>query len=207
MKTISEAKDILIDRIGWKDDKTVDGFVVDPTVLKSDSGRYYQDEHSAVTLKNLRDCQPILRISTDDFNDFLQNLKRQVAFQVLSDVFEKNKINDRLFDLYPSGFDNLLSLRMVIVVSELILTTTRYNVTERFSKDFVGKLNYDIYREAPNKFAVSNVNYNHSMGISTRYGFELDSVRRRFGSQRNQIKTITKGAVYNELYDFNDSRN
>lgn len=201
MKTISEAKDILIDRLGWKDDKTVDGFVVNPTNLTTDSGRFYQDEHSAVTLNNIRESQPIIGIGVDDFNDYLTDMKRQVCYQVLSDVFEKNKINDSLFDLYPSGFDNLLSLRMVIVVSELILTSTRYNVTERYSKDFVGKLNYDIYREAPNKFAIRNVNYSHTMGIATRYDFELNSVRRRFGAQRNQLKTITKGEVYNEYYN------
>lgn len=201
MKTISEAKDILIKRIGWKDDKTVTDFVVNPTNLETDSGRFYQDEHSAVTLNNIRESQPIIGISEEDFNTYLTDMKRQVAYQVLSDVFEKNKINDSLFDLYPSGFDNLLSLRMVIVVSELMLTSTRYNVTERYSKDFVGKLNYDIYREAPNKFAIRNVNYSHTMGIATRYDFELNSVRRRFGSQRNQLKTITKGEVYNEYYN------
>lgn len=201
MKTISEAKDILIDRIGWKDDKTVTGFVVSPTNLETASGRFYQDEHSAVTLNNIRESQPIIGISEEDFNVYLTDMKRQVVYQVLSDVFEKDKINDSLFDLYPSGFDNLLSLRMVIVVSELMLTSTRYNVTERYSKDFVGKLNYDIYREAPNKFAIRNVNYSHTMGIATRYDFELNSVRRRFGAQRNQLKTITRGEVYNEYYN------
>lgn len=201
MKTISEAKDILINRIGWKDDKTVTGFVVSPTNLETASGRFYQDEHSAVTLNNIRESQPIIGISEEDFNAYLTDMKRQVSYQVLSDVFEKNKINDSLFDLYPSGFDNLLSLRMVIVVSELMLTSTRYNVTERYSKDFVGKLNYDIYREAPNKFAIRNVNYSHTMGIATRYDFELNSVRRRFGAQRNQLRTITRGEVYNEYYN------
>lgn len=201
MKTISEAKDILINRIGWKDDKTVTGFVVSPTNLETASGRFYQDEHSAVTLNNIRESQPIIGISEEDFNAYLADMKRQVSYQVLSDVFEKNKINDSLFDLYPSGFDNLLSLRMVIVVSELMLTSTRYNVTERYSKDFVGKLNYDIYREAPNKFAIRNVNYSHTMGIATRYDFELNSVRRRFGAQRNQLRTITRGEVYNEYYN------
>lgn len=198
--TISEAKDILVERIGWRDDKTVDGFVVSATNLVTNSGRFYQDEHSAVTLKNIRDCQPIISISIDDFNDYLSTLRRQVAFQVLSDVFEKDKIKDSLFDIYPTAFDNLLSLRMVIVISEIMITTTRYNITERFTKEFVGKLNYDIFREAPNKFAVRGSNYSHSMGISTRYGFELNSIRRRFGSQRNRIKSITKGEVTNELF-------
>lgn len=198
--TISEAKDILIKRLGWRDDKTVSGFVVSADNLETESGRFYQDEHSVISLKNIRDCQPVLNISTDDFNDYLERLKTQVAYQVLSAVFEKNNVNDKIFEVYRSSFDNLLSLRMVIVVSELMMTTTRYNVTERFSKDFVGKLNYDIFREAPNKFAISSANYTHSLGISTRYDFELRSIQRRFGSQRNRMKTITKGDNSNELH-------
>lgn len=200
MVTVSEAKDILVNRIGWKDDKTVSGFVVSPANLTTNSGRFYQDEHAVITLANIRDCQSIVGITEDGFNTYLSDLKTQTAYQVLSDVFETDKINNRLFDLYPTAFDNLLSLRMVIVVSEIVLTTTRFNVSERFSKSFIGKLNYDIYREAPNKFAIRGANYVHTMGIATRYGFELASVRRRFGAQRNQIKTITKGEVYNEYY-------
>lgn len=205
--TIKEAKDILITRIGWRDDKTVDGFTLSSQNLESESGRYFQDEHSAVLLKNIRDCQPILSISEEDFNTHLLNLKTQVAYQVLSDVFEKSNINQRIFDLFPNAFDNVMSLRMVIVVSEQMLTTTRYNVTERFTKDFVGKLNYDIFRESPNKFAINSANYGFSMGISTRYGFEIQSIQRRFGSQRNRLKVITKGEVFNEFYNGIDSRN
>lgn len=205
--TISEAKDILVERIGWRDDKTVDGFVVSTNNLTTNSGRYFQDEHSAITLKAIRDCQPITSISTDDFNSYLEQLKTQVAYQVLSAVFEKDSVNNSLFDLYPTAFDNAVSLRMVIVVSELMLTSTRYNVTERFTKDFVGKLNYDIFREAPNKFAIRGANYAHTMGIATRYGFEIASTQRRFGSQRNRIKTITKGEIFNEFYNDFYNRN
>ena len=119
---------------------------------------------------------------------------------MLSEVFEKDTINDHLFTLYPSGFDNAISLRMVIVVSELMLSSTRSNDTERFTKDFVGKLHYDIFREAPNKFAIRGANYNYALGVTTRYGFEIQSVQRRFGSARNRLKTITKGQVFNKYF-------
>ena len=198
--TLSEAKDILIDRIGWKDDNTVTSIVVSADNLISDSGRYFQDEHSAITLANIRDCQPVANISGDDFNDYIYNLKSVVALKVLSDVFERDYVNDDLLTLYPTSFDNALSLRMVIDVSELLMTSTRSNSIERFTKDFIGKLNYDIYREAPNKFAIRDLNYKHSMGISTRYAWVLASIQRRFGTQRNLIKTITKGAVYNPYF-------
>ena len=198
--TLSEAKDILIDRIGWKDDKTVTGLILSANNLLSESDRFFQDEHSAITLQNIRDCQPIRNISEGDFNDYLYNLKKSAVLKVLSDVFEKDYLNDNLLTIYPTAFDEAISLRVVIDVSELIMTSTRSNSIERFTKEFVGKLNYDIYRDAPNKFAIRDLNYKYSMGITSRYAWCLVSIQRRFGEQRNQIKTITKGAVYNPYF-------
>ena len=194
--TISEAKDILIDRLGWRDDKTITGFVLSAPNLITNSGRYFQAEHSSVTLENIKDCQPIVDISDEDFNSHLVNMTEQVAFQVLSDVFERDFIDDNLFNLYSTAFDNVLSLRMVIVVAESIMTSTRSNRIERLGDGFIGKLNYDIFRDAPNKFAIRNLNYKHSMGITTRYAMELTSVQRRFGNQRNLIRTITRGQSF-----------
>jgi hypothetical protein len=203
--TISEAKDILVDRLGWRDDKTVSGFTLSATNLISNSGRYFQAEHSSVTLENIRDCQPIVDISESDYNDYLVNLTEQVTYQVLSDVFERDFINDNLFNLYSTAFDNVVSLRMVIVVAEAIMTSTRSNRIERLGDEFVGKLNYDIFRDAPNKFAIRGLNYKHSMGITTRYAAELGSVQRRFGTQRNIIRTITKGQAF--ITDSNELNN
>ena len=199
--TISEAKDILVNRIGFRDDETVVGFTLSAENLTTDSGRVFQGEHSCVTLQNIRDCQPIVNISESKFNAYLQTLKEQTVLQVLSDAFEKDYIDDNLLTKYPSAFDNAISLRMVVVVAELIMTNSRINKTQRFSEGFVGKLNYDIYRESPNKFAIRGANYKYSMGVATRYGFEIQSVQRRFGQQRNLIKNITKGQVFGLLPD------
>lgn len=199
--TLSEAKDILVNRVGWRDDKTVAGLILSTENETSDSGRVFQSEHSAITLANIRDSQPIVNISNDDFNECLSNLREQTVLQVLSDAFERDYIDEKVLEYYSTAFDEAISLRMVIVVSELIMTSTRLNSIERFSKAFVSKLNYDIYREAPNKFAIREKNYKHSMGIATRYGFALDSLQRRFGDQRNRIKTITAGQVINRCYE------
>lgn len=198
--TLSEAKDILLTRIGWRDDKTVDGFTLSANNLQSDSGRVFQSEHSAVTLANIRDTQPIINISESDFNDYLEIIREQAVLQVLSDAFERDYIDEKVLEYYSTAFDNAISLRMVIVVSELIMNSTRLNSIERFSKTFVAKLNYDIFRESPNKFAIREKNFSYSMGVSTRYGFEINSVQRRFGDQRNRIKTITAGQVINNNY-------
>ena len=194
--TRSEAKDILLTRIGWDNDNTVTGFVLSTANETTDSGLYFQNEHSAITLENIRDCQPVSGISEDDFNTYLEKLRLQCVTQVLNDAFERDNIDDDLFSLYPSGFDTLISLRMVIIVSELLITTTRSNKVERLTSALVGTLNYDVFRAAPNKFAIRGANYNHTLGIATRYGFELDSVRRRFGNTRNMLKTITKGQAF-----------
>tara|TARA_R110002020_G_scaffold334555_3_gene549814 strand:+ start:6713 stop:7363 length:651 start_codon:yes stop_codon:yes gene_type:complete len=197
--TISEAKDLIINRIGWRNDDTLGVFDLSSANSTSNSGRYFQSEHSCITLQNIRDCQPIVNISEDKFNSYLEVLREQVVIQVLSDAFEKDYINDDLLTAYPTAFDNAISLRMVVVVAELIMTNGRLNKTQRFSEGFVGKLNYDIYRESPNKFAIRGANYKYSMGVATRYGFEIQSVQRRFGQQRNLIKNITKGQHFGLL--------
>lgn len=203
---LSQVKDILVTRIGWKDDKTLDGFVsLSADNLQTDSGRYFQSEHPAVTLENIYHCQPIEKISNTDFQDYLQDLREQCVLQVLGDTFEKDFVNDKLLSLYPTAFDTAISLRMVIIVGELIMTSTRSNDIERFTKEFVGKLNYDLYREAPNKFAIRGANYRYTLGIATRYGFEIQSAQRRFGQQRNMIETITKGAVKNPYFPYDSN--
>ena len=194
---LSEAKDILLERIGWRNDNTVPGLSLAPANELSTSGIFFQDEHSAVTLRNIRDCQPIVSIDEVDFQEYLETLKKQAVTQVLNDAFERDFIKDKLLNAYPSSFDKAISLRMTIIVSELIITSSRLNQTERFGDAFVGKLNYDIFREAPNKFAIRGANYNYSLGIATRYGFEIQSLQRRFGSERNLLKTITKGQALN----------
>lgn len=197
--TISEAKDILVNRIGWDDDKTLTGFVVTAPASTTNSGRFFQDEHNAITLENIKDTQSILDISDTDLNAFLVKLKRRAVNKVMADSFEKDFLNDDLLTAYPAGFDNAISLQMAILVSELIISSTRSNRIERLTDDFVGKLNYDIFREAPNKFAIRGANYNYTLGVATRYGFEIRSVQRRFGSQRNLLKTITRAEAITDM--------
>ena len=193
---LSEATDLLEKRLGWKEDKTIEGFALNADNLITESGLYFQDEHSAITLLNIMECQPIASILDSDFNIFLSDLRKSTVRQVLNDALEKDYLDDDIFNLYSSGFDKAISLKMTIKVSELILTGIRSNRTQRLNEAFVGKLNYDVFRESPNKFAVSRLNYQHTMGISTKYAYELSSVQRRFGQQRNLLRTITKGEAF-----------
>lgn len=194
--TIKETHTALLSRIGWRADNTVEGFTLTAPNTTTDSGRHFQSEHSAITLQNIRDCQPVKEISSTAFNTYLTNLTSDCIWQVLNDVFEKDYVDDDLLGKYPTSFDNCILLRMVITVSEMIMTSSRSNKIKRFTDEFIGKLNYDVFREAPNKFAIRGTNYKHTMGISTRYSFELQSCQRRFGDVRNMLKTITKGQVH-----------
>jgi hypothetical protein len=197
---LSQVKDILVTRIGWKDDKTLTGFVLSANNQQTDSGRYFQNEHSAITLQNIKDCQPVRKISDADLNTYLEDLKQQAVIQVLSDTLERDTVNDKLLTLYPRIFDEAISLRMVIIVAELIMTSTRSNRIERLSDDFIGKLNYDIFRDAPNKFAIRGANYNYTLGAATRYGAEIRSLQRRIGTG-TMLRTITKGQTLGNIIE------
>ena len=204
--TIEETYALIATRIGWKDDKTVKGFTPSTLNQTTDSGLFFQDEHSAITLTNIHSCQPRAEISNEDFEIYLDDLRKATVRQVLKDVFSRDYVNDKLLDVYPTAFDDLISLKMTIKISELIMTAIRSNRTKRYDAQFVGKLNYDVFREAPNKFAIRGANYIQSLGISTRYDYFLAKTQRRFGDEAIRLKTITKGQVSNELYPDRYSR-
>lgn len=197
---LSEAHSTLKTRIGWKDDGTVPSIVLSSQTIQSDSGVYFNMAHPAITLINIYETQPLSEISSDQFNAFLIEQRDEVVRQVLNDAFEKNYLDDNLLTKHPSGFDEAIRLKMVIRIAELIMTSIRSNRTQRFTREFASKLNYDIYRESPNKFAIRGANYKETMGAATRYAFELQSLQRRFGDLRNVLRTVTKGQVNNELY-------
>ena len=198
--TLAEAHTTLKTRVGWKEDNTADNVVLSTSNQTSDSGSTFNMVHPAITLGNILDCQPNSKITSDEFNDYLSDLRDECVRQVLNDAFEKDYIDDNLLDAYPSGFDEAIRLKMVIIVGEIIMTSVRSNRTERFSREFASKLNYDLYREAPNKFAIRDANYVHTLGVATKYAFELKSVQRRFGDMRNVLRTMTKGEVFNAAY-------
>lgn len=193
--TKAEATDILVQRVGWRNDNTVTGLSLSPTNQISNSGLFFNDFNPAITLANIRDSQPIVNISEANFQAYLETIKRTAVSQVLSDVYEKDYINDNLLTLYPSGFDYIIQMKLLINVGNLIMFSVRSNRIQRLTEQFVAKLHYDIFREAPNKFAIRGANYRSAMGVSTAYNYELDSVQRRFGQTRNMLKTVTKGQV------------
>lgn len=193
---LSEVATILETRIGWDNDKTIDGFVLDAHNQTTDSGMFFQSEHTAITLETIRYCQPRPNISDADFNEYLTKLRMQAVRQVLDDAFEKDYVKDNLLTLFPNGFDSAIKLRMVIVFGEIVMTSSRSNRIERTTKELAAKMHYDLYRDTVQKFANNNSNYRYAMGIAARYSAEITEVERRFGTRSGLLKTITKGQAY-----------
>ena len=195
MATHTEIKDILDSRIGWRQELGL-AMTVSAANLVTDSGRYFQDEHPCVTINNIRDCQPIVDISDNDMNTYLTQLRNSVIYQVISDVYNKKDINSDEVNANITMFDNAILLRMVIAVSEIIITSTRSNKTERFSDDYINKLHFDIIGSSNVRFAVTNRNYKYSMGVTSRYGVEIFELKRFFG-QNKMLKSITRAEATN----------
>lgn len=193
--THTEIKDILLTRIGWRQEIS-SPILVDATNLTTDSGRFFQDEHSAVTIENIQDCQRIVDISEDDLNILLTQLREQAVYQVLSDVFNKKDIIEDEINANIRMFDQVILLRMVILVSEIIITSSRSNKNQRFSDAFIDKLHFDVIGSSNVRFAVTNRNYKYSMGVTSRYGAEIFEVKRFFGQQK-MLKSITRGEAIN----------
>ena len=196
MATHTEIKDILLTRIGWRQELG-SPITVDATNLTTDSGRFFQDEHSAVTVENIRDCQSIVDIKEWDLNTKLTQLREQAVYQVLSDVFNKKDIISDEVNANIRMFDQLILLRMVIIVSEIIITSSRSNKVQRFSSAFIDKLHFDVIGSSNVRFAVTNRNYKYSMGVTSRYGVEVQEVQRFFGQQNRMLKSVTRGEAIN----------
>lgn len=164
--TKSEAKDILNDRLDFR--------VSGATPV---SGRYFEGEHAIVLLENIRSSQEDIDITDGNFDAYLITLKNDLAYQVLSDVFDKDEIDDDLLDFYPALFDNLLSMRMAIKVINIIIAATRSNRIQSINEESVKMIYFDV---------------NGENGFLNRYDAELQRVKNRTGNQQ-KMTTITTG--------------
>lgn len=177
--TFTEVRDILDNRVNWKDS----GGYLSSDNTTTDSGRYFQDEHSAVTLDNIRDCQPEIGISDADFNTYLSDLRKSVVLQVIADVYgAESKIKESEITDNVGVFDNAISLGMVVKVMQLIITSTRSNRTESISKEFVNKLAVELNGHVDAKW----------IGFRNRYNFHIKELKKTMNSQ-SRINTITIG--------------
>lgn len=181
--TYTEARDILDTRINWRDT----GGYLTAENSTTVSGRYFQDEHSAVTLENIRACQPKVDIQDGDFNTYLTQLRQSVILQVLSDVFgSESEITDKELNCNVGVFDNAISTLMVVKVMQLITTTTRSNRIETITSEFVSKLMVELNGHVDAK----------ALGYRGRYRFQVKELKKALNKQ-TKLKTVTAGAFSN----------
>ncbi len=165
--TKTEVKDILVGRLDFRVDSPVNA-----------SGRYFEGEHSIITLDNIKNSQPEVNISESDFSDYLSRLKDDVVYQVLSDVFDRDEIKDEIIDFYPSLFDNSIAMQMHIKVINIILASNRSSLAEKIGKGAINRIFFDLKgNKGSDKFPIAD-------GIEHKYRSEIRRVKNKIGGQR-----------------------
>ena len=176
--TRTEAKDILINRIDFR--------VAGSTPV---SGRFFEGEHSIVTLENVRECQPKQSITDEEFTAYLTQLKTDAIYQLLADVYVSDEVPDSILEFYPALFDNCISLLMTIRLVEMFITSSQSNRTERITKAAAQQIHFDLNG---NYGKDSNPNFPRAIGIATKYQNELKKLKKATGTQKMLVSITTK---------------
>ena len=129
--TRTAAKDILIHRLAFRNGSSV-------------SGRFFESEHSIVTLDNIRECQPNQSATDEEFTTYLAELKEASVYQMLADVYDSDEVLQDTLDFRPALFDNCISVLMAIKVIEILITSQRSNRTQRISKEAAQQIHFDL---------------------------------------------------------------
>lgn len=177
-----ELRDLLLSRIGWKDDAR---YNVDATNQTSDSGRYFQDEAHFVTLTNIKESMEQVDAEDGEFNTYLADLTRQAVTLVLSDVFRVSNIDDQVLTDQANLFDNAISKRMAIIVGELLWTSTRSNRTAAMNKENLQKIFLELNGNQ------QNPNMPIYDGIRARYNREIMELK----DGLDQVKSLDSFTV------------
>ncbi|WP_431129750.1 hypothetical protein [Flagellimonas flava] len=187
-----ELRDILVDRVGFRQ-PTSSTFTLDSTTIKTDSGRYFQDVHPVVTIKNIETSSQ--EIITDDtgMNSFLQNLTKAVCLQVVGDVFEVSNIDDNILTGRENIFDDAIGKRMAINVGELIINSTRSNHTETVNKELQQKTFFEVNGNE------GNPKFPNYVGLKSRYGAAIEKLR----DSLQQVRALDVDTL--KLPNYNDT--
>jgi|TARA_B110000211_G_C14067257_1_gene548232 hypothetical protein len=163
--TKSEAKDILILRVDFK-----------LTGSSPLSGKHFEGEHPIINIENIKSSQPTSNITEGGLNNYITDLKTSVIYNVLSDAFDKDIIEDGFFTTYPAILDNAISKKMAIKVIELIISSSRINSNQRFNNESVKQIYIDL---------------NNTNGIREEYLEECKRIKKVTGGLRRiQSKTF-----------------
>lgn len=193
MATLNDIKILLKNRVGFRKpiDETFESLNADNS--KTDSGLIFQDAHSMVSIKNIRNTQPISDIDDTKFNQFLTQLRESNVLEVLNDIFQgESEIDESLIQANISAFDKAIYLRMVLKVGEIILSSSRINETAYFNERMISQWRLDL--NGSNDGAYKNPNYPFHSGYTSRYRREIKYIKSQFNnSEPDMLQTITLG--------------
>lgn len=175
--TIAELQVLLINRIGWEQ-PLGSGLTVTAANQTSESGRFFQEAHAAITLENIHKTIPVIDSDETVFNDFLTKFKERAVIQVVSDVFNRSTVKETVVDVI-TAFDTAIIYRMGITICEQIIASTRSNKTEREMKEFANKLFFDVNGGA------GNLNFPNYVGLKDKYGLEVKKLQDQFNTGRS----------------------
>lgn len=100
----------LYQRLGWRQPTKTGLPTLDADNKVTNSGRYFQDFHSLVTVENIWDCQLDSEISDSEFNTLLDSFQKAAIQKVIANVFQQDDVieNHVLFP-YENVWTNTLT--------------------------------------------------------------------------------------------------
>lgn len=140
----------LVNRIGFgKPTNSLNVIISDANQIGT-SGRTFSYFHKLVTLENLYNTVSTVNMLTDDFNEYLTQLKYDSVKAVLSEILNKNILYRDDFDYSdtiisrPELFEDAIGYSVAISAIEQFISTTRINADERNAKFAYNMLKMDI---------------------------------------------------------------
>lgn len=173
----------LVSRIGFRQGSDA-SYSIDSTNLRSDSGRYFQDEHAYVSLKNIESFMDPAATNSVEFNEFLTSLRSRCVMGVITDVIETVEVPEGYLNNRQNIFDSAIMKRMAISIAEIMLTSSRSNVAERVGKEFLQRLFFELNGNS------GNPQMPKYLGLRSRYEQEVNRLKGVLGHKKT-LKTAT----------------
>lgn len=148
-------KSALFGGVGFRQSPITEYAVVDSSNQNSDSGLFFQDASSIVTIKNIKDAQQSVSISDVDFNSYLKQLQESSIIEVTRTITsgESDFIQDVNLFPYEKSFKNSIDKRGRFV-GFLFEPTGRIDVLAKLSSVelmFDKSVTFDIHMFNSNK--------------------------------------------------------
>ena len=169
-----ELSQTLEKRIGWKQPSAT-SIVIDDDNLVSESGRYFQNEHSFVKVSLIKDIIEKANANDAELNIELSDLRKQVVLLVVDEAFSGQNVNNLDLETSIETLDAAISKRMAMKIGELLTATTRSNRVERISKEALQMFFFDINGDP---------NFPNKLSIAESYAKELDYLKDMFNTEK-----------------------